>query len=91
MIFYIFGKRFEYKFEIYLKIKFNLKMIEKKDFWEKFLYCNILCIYESKCFCGNWIWELNIGELKLYLLCLRKFGDMNCFIIFKLICCNVLL
>lgn len=36
MIFYIFGKRFEYKFEIYLKIKFDLKMIEKKGFWGNF-------------------------------------------------------
>lgn len=37
MIFYIFGKRLEYKFEIYLKIKFDLKMIEKKIFGEIFI------------------------------------------------------
>lgn len=90
MILYTFGKRSEYKLEIYLKIKFNLKMTEKKDFREKLLYCNTSCIHESKCPCGNRPRELNIGELRLYLLRLRKFGDMNCFTIFKSTCCNVL-
>lgn len=32
MILDTFGKRSEYKLEIYLKIKFDLKMTEKKDF-----------------------------------------------------------
>lgn len=37
MILYTFGKRSEYKLEIYLKIKFDLKMTEKKIFGETFI------------------------------------------------------
>lgn len=81
MILYTFGKRSEYKLEIYLKIKFDLKMTEEKIFGKTILYCNTSCIHESKYPCGNRTRELNIGELNLYPLRLKHLGDMNCFTI----------
>lgn len=44
MILYTFGKRSEYKLEIYLKIKFDLKMTEKKIFGKNF-YIVILHVF----------------------------------------------